>query len=469
MSWYPTARAIGQKMLQAFNTYETGKNIKQEFNDHWKAIKHTVTDAEKYASDAWDEVQAMLSNHPQFVQQSISKGYSFSDIQQKDRKRTAGVVKPSELGSKHPRWEFGDDNTTPKKPRQDNTDLSPLEKKRAFDRAKQAMRLGKEVPKDDVTEMEVDGSGESSVARTAAGGGGSGPGPGATAHETQVSSIPRYVPYGPYLHTFTTVMPFNFKYEAVIANMTSPSVLVLRMNSIYDIIRNVETNQLDKDSLQNDNIINPALNQFGSALAPTATALRSAQVGNALQQPAWRPYFTALYDYYHVCGVEYEIQMRMTTEDKGARAGVFTQYSSETTPPYHGSSLQEMQYWKNLPPIKYFLPRDAACAPLGMMTQSFSGRWQPGTHTHDVRDDEKSKTWTLVGETPKLVEDINIVHNIAPLSQLATNVSLTAYMTVKYLVQFKDLKREYRFPRSTTVGTSLTTPGFAPALGPTPV
>lgn len=460
MSWFPTAKAIGEKMLQAFTTYETGKNIKQEFNDHWNAIKHTVTDAEKYASDAWDEVQAMISNHPQFVQESISKGYSFSDIKQKDRKRTAANVKPSELGSTHPRWEFGDNNTPPKRQRTD-TDLSPLEKKRAFDRAKQAMRLGKEVP----TEMEVDS--EASVSRTAAapGGGGGGAGPGATAHETQVSSIPRHVPYGPYLHTFTTVMPFNFKYEAVIEDANNPSVLVLRMNSIYDIIRNINTDQLNKNFLENDAIL-PADNAFGTEVGTASGGLRSAQVGNALQQPAWRPYFTGLYEYYHVCGVEYEIQMRMTTTDAGARAGVFTQYSSETTPPYHGSSLQEMHYWKNLPKVKYFLPRANEAGPLGAMTQSFFGRWQPGTHTHDVRDDEKAKTWTLVGETPKLVEDLNIVHCMAPLTQ-TTSASLTAFMTVKYLVQFKDLKREYRYPRSTTVGTSILTPGFAPVLGPT--
>lgn len=290
--------------------------------------------------------------------------------------------------------------------------------------------------------------------------GGGGGGASAVAHETEVT-IPRSITYG-FPDTWTCVLPLNLSFQIICEGPKRPAMLSVRMNSIYDCIAN------GASSVYSGTV--SASSTFGSLIGTTATNATTndsyinsntgkSNLTTGNQQPAWRPFFEAHYDKYHVMGCEWELSTRLSFPESNAhriRGALATMYHGKEIPPVDGITLADMLYWKNLDQVDYVLP-ESAVTPMGSVATHIQGRYRPGQHKREVREDAEAKTWTDTGANPTLQENLAIYFCEAPLSwtPLADDIanaslSYQCFLTLKYIVQWKDLKLAWQYPTSAT-------------------
>jgi len=290
--------------------------------------------------------------------------------------------------------------------------------------------------------------------------GGGGGGQSAVAHETPVT-IPRSITYG-FPDTWTCVLPLNLSFQIICEGPKRPAMLSVRMNSIYDCIAN------GASSVYSGTVTSSST--FGSLIGATATNasandsyinsnVSKSNLTTGNQQPAWRPFFEAHYDKYHVMGCEWELSTRLSFPESNAhriRGALATMYHGKEIPPVDGITLADMLYWKNLDQVDYVLP-ESAVTPMGSVATHIMGRYKPGQHTREVREDAEAKTWTDTGANPTLQENLAIYFCEAPLSwtPLADDIanaslSYQCFLTLKYIVQWKDLKLAWQYPTSAT-------------------
>jgi hypothetical protein len=93
-------------------------------------------------------------------------------------------------------------------------------------------------------------------------------------------------------------------------------------------------------------------------------------------------------------------------------------------------------------------------------TMIISGSYKPGQSKKNVRNDEDVKTWTAVSAAPSLTEELKLVFFRANLATAPLlNTGCNCYLEVKYIVQFKDLKENYRYPQAGQAAITQSAPG----------
>lgn len=268
--------------------------------------------------------------------------------------------------------------------------------------------------------------------------------------ETPIS-IPPTITYG-LQETHTTIIPWTFWLSAPKLTYT-PTSLQIRLNSIYDILYkgtiNASTNSPTSGELWDKQCIDS--DHTSTAGFPFPTTLSGTQQA---EKPWWREYFAKIYENYTVLGCEYEITM-FNPRAQGKHALVAwtiqqagpggTNVLPETMP------LDEMMAQKNMH-FKMIGCRDNS------MIQSYDmikGHYKPGTVHQDVLNDGDAKTWTATGSSPNMVEYLQLMFYNHPLGIRQGYSHVNFQVRVKYMVQFKDLKNQVRYPRATI--TPLTT------------
>ena len=183
------------------------------------------------------------------------------------------------------------------------------------------------------------------------------------------------------------------------------------------------------------------------------------------ERPAWRAYWAAIYQYYTVLGCEYKITMINPVTTEGAKAIVGTQFDSYTTAAAATgnvmplANLSEAMAFKNL--RWDIIDRDSASQP-NKNVCVISGRYKPGQTKRNIVNDGDVKTWSSTGTfdqiglgtgddgvNPTLNEILTLNFWRAPLGY-STAVALNMQIELKYIVQFKDLRSQARYP--TTIG-----------------
>jgi hypothetical protein len=179
--------------------------------------------------------------------------------------------------------------------------------------------------------------------------------------------------------------------------------------------------------------------------------------------PAWRDYYGNIYDVYTVLGCHWRATIRSAGSANGADITVATAFES-----YGASStgneipanatLDETYAWKG---FKYSnlanYDNDQADRKDVIV---ISGSYKPGQSRTNVKNDEDVKTWTAIGSLPSLTEQLKIFFWRSPLANSNTShYGCNVMLEVKYIVQFKDLKTQGRYPKSgtTTINQSLPT------------
>lgn len=309
-------------------------------------------------------------------------------------------------------------------------------------------------------DMEIDGEGppEAAVARIGAGGGGN-----PVSKETPISSYPS-LSYG-LQETHTTILPWTGWVSVPFTTTGVPTILELRMNTPYDFfvtgVTQVAANVTPAPIAAA--LYNKPMQPDGTILTAVAFP-QGINNGTAVEQPAWRQFWGQLYEYYTVLGCEYKITIINPVTTAGASGIIGQSYESysttagatgNTTPT---SNLYDMMALKGM---QFTVVDENGGSPLQNRTV-IQGRYKPGQAHRNIVNDGDVKTWTktdfdnVAAGLPTLTEILRLYFWRGALA--TTNVGgCNMQIELKYIVQFKDLRANAKWPVSTGAGANIVT------------
>ena len=335
-------------------------------------------------------------------------------------------------------------------------------------------------------------------------GGGGGPG-GGVSKETPVSPYPS-LSYG-LQETHTTILPWTGWLTAGGLDNDTPLQLRIRMNSPWDFldmatgdVGTTDGAQLTTKAFYNRKIDTD--NRYATSNGPQRYPV---EFGNntttANERPQWREYWAKLYDYYTVLGCEYEIHLFNPVEVKQIRpmlmptktiaavvypssiwpidcgwynsdVVIATQFDTYSDTATSTGNVMPQTYYEEVRAFKNITWTPVKGGQKGVIR----GTYKPGQAARNITNDGDVKTWTATGATlPNLKEVLTLnfftdpFFNARNVDTYATAASIEPSATgsamrgavnmeikVKYIVQFKDLKQQARYPNTITADQDIT-------------
>lgn len=298
--------------------------------------------------------------------------------------------------------------------------------------------------------MEVDSGprGEPVAARAASGGGG----PSSVSKETAISPYPS-LSYG-LQETHTTILPWRGYCSVAMITNTEPIQLRFRMNTPWDMMMTELTTLNSGGTAASSAAYILPLGPGGANVAGAVFPVTLTAGAQASERPQWRDWWAGLYTYYTVLGCKYRITVVNSGNARGADIEVaeyFDTYSDtqgttgNITP---ATTYQETKAFKN---IKWHVIRDGTSeANVDANAAIIEGTYKPGQARRNIQNDGDVKTWTACGTTlPNLKEVLNLSFYKAGLNYASiANTCANVMIELDYIVQFKDLKEQARYPNS---------------------
>jgi hypothetical protein len=277
-------------------------------------------------------------------------------------------------------------------------------------------------------------------------------GPNSVSKETPISPYPT-LSYG-LQETHTTILPWTGWLTVACNSSTQvPIQLKLRMNTPYDMV----DTQIQTSPSAGAAFTAPGFYGYPSQ----AGGLRAASGGeypeqfnagtSAGERPAWRDFWGAIYDYYTVLGCEYKIVIENPNTGAGSAIMVYenidtysdTATSTGNTMPI--SNQADMLAYKNVKEHRV-APNDSRQNNITII----SGQYRPGQAKRNIINDGDVKTWTKTTATlPNLKETLTLNFVRHPMAY-GTLFNANIQISLKYIVQFKDLKIQARYPNRAT-------------------
>lgn len=304
--------------------------------------------------------------------------------------------------------------------------------------------------------------------------------------ETPISKYPK-LSYG-LQETHTTIMPWTCYFGVLRPEYAKPTRIVFRMTSLYDMwygvgsgtnirtgfgtataINGIDHYQIDTHTWNTRNILTKKMlnPQAGTGVERSSFRDFPSELASAsgVHAPAWRDYWNSFYQYYTVLSCEWTLTLVPNRESTGANILLGIQYSNEELPPE--DTLKYAQTWKH---IRWETVSNKAITNGDRVAHVIKGTYKPGQYKRDIKDDDKAETWTEFGTmaNPKLQENLVIDFYEHPLSyynsRLAGSSPYAQYWTtdypayncelsLKFIVQMKDLKNTARYPGTTPIGS----------------
>lgn len=311
----------------------------------------------------------------------------------------------------------------------------------------------------DSGDMDVAMGGEETVAPAArASASTSAPGGGnPQSKETPISNYPSLT-YG-LQETHTTILPWTGWITAAKMDTGAPIQLRVRLNAPIDMID--ATIIADPGA----GVLFPSKGLYER---PSAEDMKGATVdyperfvtgATTVERPAWRDYWMALYEYYTVLGCEYKITLINPISTIGSAVIIGTQFDSYTdTAGASGNemprtNLAETLAFKN---VEWDIITGFRAEKPNHNATVISGKYTPGQIRRNIQNDGDVKTWIATAglALPALKDFLTLNFWRAPMATSNVN-AVNIQVEVKYIVQFKDLKTQARYPNRTT-GTTLT-------------
>lgn len=299
---------------------------------------------------------------------------------------------------------------------------------------------------------------EGSTAMAARSGGG---GPSTVSKETPISPYPS-LSYG-LQETHTTILPWTGWMALALNNNggSAPEQLKIRMNSPHDMI---------DVTFDTEPAAGAAYTAPGFYVNPSGDAVRSSTTfpktfttpgPTTTERPAWRDFWGALYDYYTVLGCEYEVTIENPVKTDGADiicALQYDTYSSTATTTGNVMPLDNMADVMAFKNIKWYNinANTATTTNNRNNVQVIRGTYKPGQAKRNIVNDGDVKTWSATGAAPTtLVEMLTLNFWRAPMAY-ATAYNANLQIRLKYIVQYKDLKLQARYPSVVTTDQDIT-------------
>lgn len=205
----------------------------------------------------------------------------------------------------------------------------------------------------------------------------------------------------------------------------------------------------------------PISGNWDGSEKPVMTSFPSTGTGSS-EKPQWRDWFKTMYSYYHVLGVEYEVIIQNVRTDiyKDIVCGVAfdTKTGSNATASIPTAPMKDMRMWPL--DIQWKL-----CGASNDGTQennflTFKGHYKCGTAHRTIANDEDVKTWTATGSVPVLEEFMKLFFGRGDFYDGADNelTGINISIKTRQIVQFRQLKTEFRYPAAGQTSVALTTP-----------
>lgn len=199
--------------------------------------------------------------------------------------------------------------------------------------------------------------------------------------------------------------------------------------------------------------------------APAVFPVETVSVAHATEQANWFAFWAKIYEYYTVLSCEYEIILQNPNTAAGSDALVgydFNSYSDTAgatgnqTP--DTSTLIDMKSWKH---IRWERVEPSSGNNTKMGFSTIRGTYRPGQAARNISNDGDVKTWTstLAGAQPTLKEFLTLYYFKHPMNtvETTTTTGVNVQYTLKYIVQFKDLRVNARYPKTGVTDISMTT------------
>nr|QTZ83151.1 MAG: capsid protein [Emberiza pusilla parvo-like hybrid virus] len=295
------------------------------------------------------------------------------------------------------------------------------------------------IPNDDEMDDSEDMSTAVALSRAMGSAGGSGK---KGNQETPITRMPSH--FG-IRETDTVVLP-STTYFSVSANWSNPSRFDVRLTSIVD--------------KQITSVGTPAANAayalgFWNAVMPTNLldnwpAVPIAFPSNATDGLQWRTWYTKMYNYYHVMGVEWEltVQNASATPSGGiAVVNYIDTFSANNATQVHPTTatISQMEQWPDTTVTYIDSTGDSTN---DGVSRTIRGYYYPQKVRQNVENDEDVDTWTATSATPALTEQM--AFKFFPAWNATTYVRANCRLKMRFIVQFKDLAPVYRWPAGQT-------------------
>lgn len=311
-----------------------------------------------------------------------------------------------------------------------------------------------EVPGNDGENVEVGNA----MVSFAAGGGG----PNGQSKETPVS-IPPSITYG-LQETHTTILPWNGWITAANLDYGLAVQLPIRMNGVTDMlpITTLTDPAAGSAFAAKGLYAAKATNNGGRSFVPYPASFASAST-DPTERPSWREYWFQIYEYYTVLKCHYEIIVENpVTLSNAPYNGIligtqFDSYSDTASsvgnvmPP---TTLVESMAFKGLRWEKVDSQGSFEQQRTDNNRTVITGTWMPGMTKRNIVNDGDVKTWTatagLVPPNLKELLTVNFWRHPFVNANSAASVLTCANIQInlKYVVQFKDLKLQARYPNT---------------------
>jgi len=313
-------------------------------------------------------------------------------------------------------------------------------------------------------EMDTDmGEGETTLAARSGGASSGGMG-GPVSKETPISPYPS-LSYG-LQETHTTILPYRAYFSVASPDYDTPVQLKFRMNSIWDMFVEPLSATAATGTVNVKGKYNVPLNtgtqwitgqRFPSTIATGA-------VSN--ERPQWRDYWAEVYEYYTVLGCKWKLTMINVQGSAGGAAEVAIQYDTYSdTAGSTGNimpvtSYMETKAFKNIQ--WHIITERSAGNNEPTHVKIVDGTYKPGQAKRNISNDGDVKTWTGTGTTlPTLKEFLTLnffaggVDGGLAFSSTANGAAINCCIELDYIVQFKDLKLQARYPNSLAASVDL--------------
>ena len=301
------------------------------------------------------------------------------------------------------------------------------------------------------------------VPEAAARSGGGGGGPQGVSKETPISNYPS-LNYG-LQETHTTILPYvTWLTLALDKNATTPIQLKVRTNSIYDMLDiAIVTPPADDTLFSGAGFTNKKVGFNGkSPYSGNAYPVVPTVGTTATERPQWRDYWAQIYQYYTVLGCEYEIihvnpignhdTISGTAANRvyggdiicAEQVDTYSDTAAATGNVMPLTILPEVMNFKN---IKWHRIEANGGGNNFGNTMIVKGKYTPGSEKRNIVNDGDVKTWTAVGSQPNLKEFLTLNYWPHPMSA-GTAFGANMQVRLKYIVQFKDLVAQARYPNT---------------------
>ena len=263
---------------------------------------------------------------------------------------------------------------------------------------------------------------------------------------TQETPITLHAPEYGLPETYTVLQPMNLWFTAAVLDKLTPVECVVRLNSPIDVLASTLatpvgaatiTKGLYNQAAQNLTIWPGTPDYYPNG--------ESGVVPTGVETPAWRQYFEQLYDVYSVLGVQWKLvcQNVSTTLHNNVLLGVgYNSYGASDTSGMFPSTPKQRDIlrWND---VQFHIAKSQHT---DEETLVVTGTYRPGQNKRNVTNDADVTTWSKSGVHPTFREELMFYFYRHGMAKGTNILHINCHLELKYIVQYKDLKQQIRYP-----------------------